>query len=114
MQNAQRHGCPPVSAHVGIEGGSVVLKVCDHGPGLPEGTGERVFEPFFRPQGRSETAAGWDLGACRWCARSPCVTAQPCTTNHHPTAAPALSSRFRQYLDMAGAYPCESRAEGEV
>jgi signal transduction histidine kinase len=62
MQNAQRHGSPPVSAHVGTEGGSVVLKVRDHGPGLPEGTGERVFEPFFRPQGRSETAGGWGLG----------------------------------------------------
>jgi two-component system, OmpR family, sensor kinase len=62
MQNAQRHGGPPVSAHVRTEGSSVVLKVCDHGPGLPEGTGERVFEPFFRPQGRSETAGGWGLG----------------------------------------------------
>jgi signal transduction histidine kinase len=62
MQNAQRHGAPPVTAHVGTEGGSVVLKVRDHGPGLPEGTGERVFEPFFRPKGRSETAGGWGLG----------------------------------------------------
>lgn len=62
MQNAHRHGGPPVTAHVGTEGGSVVLKVRDHGPGLPEGTGERVFEPFFRPQGRSETAGGWGLG----------------------------------------------------
>ncbi|TKD40043.1 MAG: HAMP domain-containing protein [Mesorhizobium sp.] len=62
MQNAQRHGGPPVSAHVETEGGSVVLKVRDHGPDLPEGTGERVFEPFFRPQGRSETAGGWGLG----------------------------------------------------
>jgi signal transduction histidine kinase len=62
MQNALRHGDRPVVAHVGIEGNSVVLKVRDHGPGLPEGTGERVFEPFFRPHGRSETAGGWGLG----------------------------------------------------
>ena len=62
MQNALRHGSPPVTAQVGIEDGKVVLKVRDHGPGIPEGSGERVFEPFFRPQGRSETGGGWGLG----------------------------------------------------
>jgi two-component system, OmpR family, sensor kinase len=62
MQNALRHGGPPVTAHVATEDGKVVLRVRDHGPGLPEGTGDRVFEPFFRPEGRSETAGGWGLG----------------------------------------------------
>lgn len=62
IQNALRHGGPPVSAQVGAADGKVELRVRDHGPGLPEGAGERVFEPFFRPQGRSETAGGWGLG----------------------------------------------------
>lgn len=62
MQNALRHGAPPVEARVGVEHGAVVLRVRDHGPGIPEGTGERVFEPFYRPSGRSETGGGWGLG----------------------------------------------------
>ena len=62
MQNALRHGAPPVEATVGRENGAAVLKVRDHGPGIPADAGERVFEPFFRPQGRSETAGGWGLG----------------------------------------------------
>jgi signal transduction histidine kinase len=62
MQNALRHGAEPVEAHVGREDGAVVLRVRDHGPGIPAGTGDRIFEPFFRPEGRSETAGGWGLG----------------------------------------------------
>ena len=62
MQNALRHGGPPVTAQVGAADGKVELRVRDHGPGIPQGAGERVFEPFFRPQGRSETAGGWGLG----------------------------------------------------
>ncbi|MBN9036895.1 MAG: HAMP domain-containing histidine kinase [Rhizobiales bacterium] len=62
MQNALRHGAPPVEAHVGHENGAVVLRVRDHGPGIPAATGDRVFEPFYRPEGRSETAGGWGLG----------------------------------------------------
>ncbi|PBB28999.1 HAMP domain-containing sensor histidine kinase [Mesorhizobium sp. WSM3882] len=107
MQNAQRHGRPPVSARVGIEGGSVVLKVCDHGPGLPEGTGERVFEPFFRPQGSSETAGGWGLGLSL--VRK--IALRHGATVHHesPSGAGAcFVVTFPAYLDMAGAYPCES------
>ena len=62
MQNALRHGAPPVEAHVGREGGAAVLRVRDHGPGIPATAGDRVFEPFYRPEGRSETAGGWGLG----------------------------------------------------
>jgi two-component system OmpR family sensor kinase len=32
------------------------------GRGIPEGERERVFEPFYRPRGRSEHAGGWGLG----------------------------------------------------
>jgi two-component system OmpR family sensor kinase len=62
MQNALKHGGPPVTAWVAAEQGNVVLRVRDHGPGIPEGAGERVFEPFYRPEGRSETGGGWGLG----------------------------------------------------
>ena len=62
MQNALRHGGEPVTAEVATENGVAVLRVRDHGPGLPDGVGERLFEPFYRPSGRSETSGGWGLG----------------------------------------------------
>jgi signal transduction histidine kinase len=36
--------------------------VCDGGPGIPESERERVFEPFYRVAGASETAGGVGLG----------------------------------------------------
>ncbi len=63
MQNALRHGAPPVTAEVTSEpAGTVVLSVTDHGPGVPEAARARVFEPFYRPAGHGETAGGWGLG----------------------------------------------------
>ena len=62
MQNALRHGAPPVEAVVRRHGGAVELAVRDHGPGIAEAERERVFEPFYRPSGRGEQAGGWGLG----------------------------------------------------
>jgi signal transduction histidine kinase len=62
MQNALRHGAPPVTASVLLDVKRVRLTVCDHGPGVPANERERVFEPFYRPSGRSEAAGGWGLG----------------------------------------------------
>jgi signal transduction histidine kinase len=62
IQNAERHGAPPVSVDVKSDGGTVRLAVRDHGAGVPEGERSRVFEPFYRPSGRSETSGGWGLG----------------------------------------------------
>lgn len=62
MQNALRHGAPPVEARVERAGDKVRLSVRDHGAGIPHGEGERVFEAFYRPSGRSESAGGWGLG----------------------------------------------------
>ena len=38
------------------------VRVCDHGPGVPEGQRERIFEPFYRLPGASERAGGVGLG----------------------------------------------------
>ncbi len=62
MQNALRHGAPPVSAEIRCHGGVAELAVRDHGPGIAEAERERVFEPFYRPSGHSEHAGGWGLG----------------------------------------------------
>lgn len=62
MQNALRHGAPPVEATVSIVDAAIVFSVRDHGPGIPDGEGRRVFEAFYRPSGRGEQAGGWGLG----------------------------------------------------
>ncbi|AFL51150.1 signal transduction histidine-protein kinase BaeS [Sinorhizobium fredii USDA 257] len=62
MHNALRHGGPPVSATVAQASSTVELRIRDHGPGIPDSEGARVFEPFYRPSGRSEAAGGWGLG----------------------------------------------------
>jgi signal transduction histidine kinase len=62
LQNALRHGAPPVTAAVSCAQDRVELRVRDHGPGVPESERQRVFEPFYRPSGRSEAAGGWGLG----------------------------------------------------
>ncbi|WP_087005020.1 sensor histidine kinase [Rhizobium sullae] len=62
MQNALRHGGPPVAATLAQAGNTAELRVRDHGPGIPDSEKVRVFEPFYRPSGRSEATGGWGLG----------------------------------------------------
>ena len=38
------------------------LVVRDCGDGIPEGERDRIFEPFYRPSGRSERSGGWGIG----------------------------------------------------
>lgn len=60
--NAQRHGKPPIEIVVAPAGSLGCISVEDSGGGLPKGEEEKVFEPFYRPSGRSEAAGGWGLG----------------------------------------------------
>ena len=64
LENAQRHsGGSEVNAS--LEAGTdetVVLRVEDRGPGIPEQEQERVFEPFYRVEGSRETGEGFGLG----------------------------------------------------
>ena len=70
LENAARHGAPPVEVRVGRGARGAEIAVCDRGPGGPEGDRERVFEPFFRRAGGGERAgAGLGLALVRQIAR---------------------------------------------
>ena len=87
LENAARHGAGEVVMELGIERGvtglhaaaphaeakaeagrsadtraSAVLRVRDHGPGVPAAERERIFEPFYRLPGASEQSGGVGLG----------------------------------------------------
>jgi signal transduction histidine kinase len=61
VQNAIRHG---VRAKIHIEDGAqLLLHVRDEGPGIPEDSLEKVFEPFFRLEAsRNRDTGGTGLG----------------------------------------------------
>ncbi|MDE0391559.1 MAG: HAMP domain-containing sensor histidine kinase, partial [Rhodospirillales bacterium] len=55
LENAARHA-PGSTALVEVEAqdGHALLRVLDRGPGVPEAERERIFEPFYRREGRRE------------------------------------------------------------
>lgn len=64
VENAVRYGAgSKVEVRLTAAGAATLrLDVCDGGPGIPEAERERVFEPFYRVAGASETAGGVGLG----------------------------------------------------
>src|SRR6266699_229184 len=70
LENAKRHGAPPIEVRVSRAENGVQIVVCDRGPGVPEAERERVFEPFYRHTGAREiTGAGLGLALVRQIAR---------------------------------------------
>ena len=62
VENAIRHGAPPVSLCATTTGSSVYLEVADCGRGIPPADAERVFERFHRlDQARSTAGSGLGL-----------------------------------------------------
>jgi signal transduction histidine kinase len=62
LENAARHGAPPIEATVRKEEGRVRLRVCDRGPGVPPEERDRIFAPFYRPASRPPAEGGSGLG----------------------------------------------------
>jgi signal transduction histidine kinase len=62
IDNAKEHGVLPVTVEVGEAGAMVSLAVRDHGAGIPVELAQRVFEPFYRPAGWTESSGNWGLG----------------------------------------------------
>ena len=70
LENARRHGAPPVEVRVEAGDGSVELTVCDQGPGIPDAADEDVFRPFRRIAGAPpRTGAGLGLSLVLQIAR---------------------------------------------
>ena len=63
FENARRHGAgAEISASVTGDEDGVLLRICDRGPGVPEGERERIFDPFYRPAAMREEGSGIGLG----------------------------------------------------
>jgi signal transduction histidine kinase len=62
LENAHRYGGGDITVHTERHGPQALVRVCDRGPGVPEGLRERVFEAFYRMPGHAEKAGGVGLG----------------------------------------------------
>ncbi|SDM13350.1 Signal transduction histidine kinase [Oryzisolibacter propanilivorax] len=62
LENARRYSQGEITLALARQGAQCVLRVCDHGPGVPEAQRERIFEPFYRLPGASERSGGVGLG----------------------------------------------------
>ena len=62
LENAQRHGNGHTDVLLSRDGDWLLLRVSDHGPGVPPDERERIFEPFYRLPGTRERDGGAGLG----------------------------------------------------
>jgi two-component system sensor histidine kinase KdpD len=53
IENAVKHGAPPIHLAARTTGSNVTLTISDAGPGLPPGTESRAFDKFFRANPRT-------------------------------------------------------------
>jgi len=73
LENAKRHGAPPIDVSVRNVGGgeapAVELCVRDHGAGVSAGEEEKIFDAFYRLPGATATGTGLGLALVRQIAR---------------------------------------------
>ena len=63
LENAQRYGNQHlIEVFLRSEASQWIVEVCDRGPGIPIDQCDRIFEPFYRLPGSSETNGGVGLG----------------------------------------------------
>jgi len=62
LENARRYGAGDIRLSLSQTPSHVVIRVSDHGPGVPQDLRERIFEPFYRLPGATERDGGVGLG----------------------------------------------------
>jgi signal transduction histidine kinase len=62
LENAHRHAAGAITLGLSQVAGLAVIRVSDHGPGVPPDLRERIFEPFYRLPGATERDGGVGLG----------------------------------------------------
>ena len=67
LDNAVKHTPPdaPIQILATATDRAVTVEVADHGPGLPRGEEDQVFEKFHRAAPRARQGAGLGLAICR-------------------------------------------------
>jgi signal transduction histidine kinase len=86
IENAERHGAPPIDIDVRPNGPQASLTVSDRGPGVAQADRERVFTPFFRiPGSEGKTGTGLGLTLVRQIARQHGGEAQWVGTAERPS-----------------------------
>jgi two-component system sensor histidine kinase KdpD len=86
----------PIEIGARVEGGSLLIDVVDHGPGLPRGMESRVFEKFFRGTHAGVSGVGLGLSICRGVAQAHGGTI---------TAESRAGATFRITLPLVGRAP---------
>jgi signal transduction histidine kinase len=96
IENAERHGAPPIEVEVRPLRQEAVVAVSDRGAGVAEGDRERIFSPFFRV-GAAASGTGLGLTLVRQIARRHGGDATWVGTPTRPSAIavtlPAMSQR---------------------
>lgn len=62
LENARRYSHGDITLTLAREGQMALIRVQDHGPGVPPDQRERIFEKFYRLPGASERSGGVGLG----------------------------------------------------
>ena len=62
LENARRYSQGEITLSLSRQGSMAVVRVEDHGPGVPELQREHIFEKFYRLSGASERSGGVGLG----------------------------------------------------
>ncbi|MFM2415332.1 MAG: hypothetical protein RL385_55 [Pseudomonadota bacterium] len=67
LENAAKYTPPesPLDIAVRAEGGLILLDIADRGPGVPEGSEERIFEKFYRGSHAGKPGVGLGLAIAR-------------------------------------------------
>jgi signal transduction histidine kinase len=62
LENARRYSHGDITLTLARDGNMALVRVQDHGPGVPSDQRERIFEKFYRLPGASERSGGVGLG----------------------------------------------------